>query len=103
MARGQFEKGQKKIEGSGRQAGSTNKVTRLMREMLRGAAEDNMDRFLEELDSLHGEKYVNAYLTMCKFILPTLQSVRVDDTNTAARSITEKLIALSEKNLKSDK
>lgn len=66
-----------------------------MREMLRGAAEDNMDRFLEELDTLHGEKYVNAYLTMCKFILPTLQSVKVDDTNTATRSITMKLMELS--------
>ena len=96
----QFEKGGQKPEGSGRKAGSTNKVTRLMREALRGAAEDNMGRFLEELDKLHGEKYVNAYLTMCKFILPTLQSVRVDDTNTAARSITEKLIALSEKSAK---
>ena len=95
-----FEKGGAKPEGSGRKPGSGNKVTRLMREMLRGAAEDNMDRFLEELDALHGEKYVNAYLTMCKFILPTLQSVKVDDKNTATRSITEKLIELSSRSAK---
>lgn len=97
-----FVKGQERAEGAGRKPGTTNKVTRQMREMLRGAAEGNMDRFLEELDTLHGEKYVNAYLTMCKFILPTLQSVRVDDTNTAARSITEKLIELSAKSIKKE-
>lgn len=93
----QFEKGMTRPDGAGRKPGSSNKVTRLMREMLRGAAEDNMERFLEELDTLHGEKYVNAYLTMCKFILPTLQSVKVDDTNTATRSITMKLMELSAK------
>ena len=94
-----FEKGHEPVKGAGRPPGSSNKVTKQMREMLRGAAEGNMERFLKELDTLHGEKYVNAYLTMCKFILPTLQSVRVDDTNTAARSITNKLIELSAKSI----
>ena len=94
---GKFEKGMPRPEGAGRKAGSSNVVTRQMREMLRGAAEGNMSRFLEELDTLHGEKYVTAYLTMCKFVLPTLQSVKVDDKNTATRSITMKLMELCDK------
>ena len=96
-----FEKGMTRPDGAGRKAGSSNVVTRQMREMIRGAAEGNMDRFLAELNTLHGEKYVNAYLTMIKFVLPTLQSVKVDDTNSATRSITAKLLELSAK--KADK
>lgn len=98
-----FVKGMARPEGAGRKAGSSNLVTRQMREMLRGAAEGNLDRFLEELNSLHGDKYVNAYLTMCKFVLPTLQSVKVDDVNSSTRSITMKLIELSEKSSAKDK
>ena len=98
-----FTKGMTRPDGAGRKPGSSNVVTRQMREMLRGAAEGHMERFLEELDTLHGEKYVNAYLTMCKFVLPTLQSVKVDDINTTTRSITMKLLELRERSAGKDK
>ena len=98
-----FKKGETRPEGAGRKPGSANLVTRQMREMLRSAAEGNMDRFLEELDTLHGEKYVNAYLTMCKFVMPTLQAVKVDDANSATRSITLKLMELSAQTSKNEK
>ena len=68
-----------------------------MRDLMRKAAEDGYEKFTQELNKLSGEKYVNAYLTMCKFCIPTLQSVKVDDVTPAHRSITAKLNALAEK------
>lgn len=85
-----------KKRGVGRPPGAANLVTRQMRELMMVAAEDNYDKFVVELQKLSGEKFVNAYLAMCKFVLPQLQSVNLKDVTPERRSITLKLQALSE-------
>lgn len=82
--------------GKGRIKGSQNKVTKAIREMLKDTAEAGLGKFMTELFTLSGEKYVNAYLQLCRFIVPTLQSVKIDDVDKSARSITVKLKELRE-------
>lgn len=86
-----FKPGHDKLPGAGRPKGSQDKVSRPMRALLSGHLEDSFERFKSELADLEGKEYVEAYLKALKFVLPQLQSLKVDDVTGGTRSITLKL------------
>lgn len=72
-----------KIPGSGSKKGQKYKTSEI-RELFRNAAGQNFERYLEEMDKLKGKAYVDAYLAMVHYVIPTVSSVKVDDNGGAA-------------------
>jgi hypothetical protein len=63
-----FTKGDENINRLGRPKGSKNKLYSTRRFLFNGL-EDNRDKFLTELKTLKGEKFVSYYLKMLEFVL----------------------------------
>ena len=63
-----FKKGDENINRLGRPVGSKNKLYTTRRFLFNGL-ESNRDKFLYELKTLKGEKFVSYYLKMLEFVL----------------------------------
>ena len=63
-----FTKGDDNINRLGRPVGSKNKLYSTRRFIFNGL-EDNRDKFLYELKTLKGEKFVNYYLKLLEYVL----------------------------------
>ena len=74
-----FEKGDKNINRLGRPIGSKNRLY-ATRSFIFNLLENNRDKLMIELDSLHGEKYVQLYMRLLEFVLAkrTNQILKVD-------------------------
>lgn len=74
-----FEKGDKNINRLGRPIGSKNRLY-ATRRFIFNLLENNRDKLMIELDSLHGEKYVQLYMRLLEFVLAkrTNQILKVD-------------------------
>ena len=70
-----FEKGNKY---GGRQKGSANKSTEIVKRTIANAMELSESRLMQELNNLEGTEYINAYTKLAKYIIPTLQSKSID-------------------------
>lgn len=75
-------KGVQKTKGSGRKAGTPNKITRTMRELLSDFCTENYDEFLRSWNRIDEPKDKCAiYLKAQEFVTPKLSSVDLQDRN----------------------
>lgn len=80
----------------GRKKGTPNKVSGELRERLSALLIANFDEFQTRMDSIvKNEEYCSTYLQMCKFVLPTLQSVDLDAQVSPDETIADRLCKLS--------
>lgn len=90
----------------GRQKGSTNKSTEVVKRTIANAMELSESRLMQELNSLEGVDYINAYTKLAKYIVPTLQSksidmeVKSDDVPLWIENLTEEDAKLIEEGLR---
>ena len=61
-------------QGKGRPKNSVNKVSALVKEAVANILEEQQDIFLDRLEKLNPKDYVNAYIGLMKFIVPTLKA-----------------------------
>lgn len=59
-------------------------LTKQIRNKYKELLNSEFERFKTELNTLHGDKYVAAYLAMSKFVIPTISSVQVDSEGAVA-------------------
>jgi len=66
-----FEKG---VSGNpnGRPAGSTNKSTQAIREIVQGIVDNQISKIETELNGLTGKEYISAITGLMEFVLPKL-------------------------------
>ncbi len=81
-----FEKGHKKIAGSGRAQGTKNKNTEI-RNFLRDFMCDNRKAFCQAFDRLPDRDKCVLYLKAAEYVLPKLQSVQFEDTKESNSAI----------------
>jgi hypothetical protein len=72
-----FEKGQKKIEGSGKTKGSENKVTKEAREVFKSIMEGEVDNVKEALDEIRAKSPFNYILCFSK-LAPYFMPKQID-------------------------
>lgn len=85
-------KGEGKTPGSGRKKGTPNKVTIKLRESIKKFAEDNFDEFVEDWRMIEEPKdRAEVYIKMCRYVVPTLQSVSFEDETAKKITIEEKM------------
>lgn len=65
----------------GRQKGSTNIVTRTTRDIIKDIVDRNIDKVDEKLSKLKPKDFCDVFLGLCKYVVPTLQSISLDDAN----------------------
>ena len=63
-------------------------VTEGLKEALSEVLVKQKKRFAEELDLLSGTQFVNKYIDILKFVLPTMSAQKVDTVNAAPIQIT---------------
>lgn len=63
--------------GEGRKKGSLNKKTVALREFVALVVTGDQDKFLTELATLKGDKYISAYLMMLEYCTPKLARIEV--------------------------
>lgn len=81
---------------NGRPKGAQNVEKKELRKLIKALAEKKFDDFEKKLDAIDKpELYCRVYIDMIKFVLPTLQSVTLDDTTNKEKTIEERLNELS--------
>ncbi|HMT02718.1 MAG: hypothetical protein BWY74_04062 [Firmicutes bacterium ADurb.Bin419] len=65
----QFKKGER---NTGRQKGTKNKNTLVIETFAKTIVEGGMDKFQNELNSLTGKPYIEAYMTLFEYVKPKL-------------------------------
>jgi hypothetical protein len=65
----------------GRKKGVGNKNNQALKELVKGFLTDNHTDFLNHLKSLDSKGYVNAYISMLRYALPTLKQMDVKQEN----------------------
>ena len=68
-----FKKGDKKPEKSGKKKGSVNQKTQQWETFSEYCLNGGLKRFEQELNSLEGKDFVNAFTTLLEFHKPKLQ------------------------------
>ncbi len=71
----------KKLKTGGRSAGTPNKATAEVREKFSLLLENNFDKMQKDIDLLEPKDRLNVLIQISKFVLPTLQSIDLDNTN----------------------
>ena len=79
----------------GRRRGSANHITRLTRELLTDFMTENYDGFKDAMAQLPAIDFVRAYISIIKYVVPTLQSVSMEQNKSKQTTIEETLIKLS--------
>lgn len=75
----------------GRAKGTPNKITTELRDKFRQFAQENFEMFETEWKGLEGKDKCKVFIDICKFVVPSLTSVELNDT-TEQRSEVEDLI-----------
>ncbi len=74
-----FKKGDSNINTKGRKKNVKNKNTATLKHLITSALTDTYNKFLNELDSLKGRDFVNAYTNLLKYNLPTLKATEITE------------------------
>lgn len=81
----------------GRSAGTPNKTTATVRALITQLVNDNFDDFLQTYHSIEKAKDKAAiFIDLCKFVVPSLQSVALTTEEGQDRSIEESLSAMAQ-------
>lgn len=92
---GQFKKGHRKI--GGKQKGYESPMKKEFRVLLSDFCFSNFEDFKKALLECEPKDYCRFYLDMVKYIIPTLQSITLDNESGITNDFTQKLIELSGK------
>ncbi len=81
-----FEKG---VSGNpnGRPAGSTNKSTQAIREIVHGIVDNQISKIETELNSLSGKEYISAITGLMEFVLPKLSRTDLKSADDGVKQI----------------
>lgn len=74
-----FQKGDKNINTAGRKKNVANRNTAVLKELITDTIQDNYSTFLERLNALNDKEYINAYISLLRYILPTLKATEVKE------------------------
>lgn len=80
----------------GRKAGVPNKVTGEIRQKISDFIALNMDEFQKNMALLKPKDYCDVYLGLCKYAIPALQAITLDDARETTKTIEDQLKKLSE-------
>ncbi|MEG2151414.1 MAG: hypothetical protein RRY36_09370 [Bacteroidaceae bacterium] len=75
----------------GRTVGTPNKVTKELRSLMSDLAKEDFEIFKLKLLSCKPADFCSLYIAMCKFILPSLSAVDINDTRAEENSFSGKL------------
>ena len=84
---GKFLPGTPPPAGVGRPAGSTNRITASLREVLAARTSSRIDRLFDELDDLQGKEYVQAVFKLLDYFIPRPQAITIDRVSTVEELI----------------
>lgn len=80
----------------GRAKGTPNKATKAIRDMISKFVTDKSKDFVKEWEAIENPKdKAKLYLEACKFVLPSLQSVTINDETDKNKTVEDDLKALS--------
>lgn len=74
---------EKRLKTGGRQAGTPNVMTTVLRHKLKIIIEQELDRLPEMLDQMTPEQRVQVIVKLCAFCLPKVQSVVYEEGESA--------------------
>lgn len=80
----------------GRKKGIPNKTTTETRQLLKSIVDDKFDEFKQRMKDLPDKEFCQLYIQMCKFIVPSLQSVKIEDGSAVKMEVIERLKERSE-------
>lgn len=76
-----FKAGHKTNEGRSNRKGVQNKTTKQTKELITKFMEDKFESVVAEFDRMEGADKVRTYFSLVKFVMPTLASVKVEESN----------------------
>ena len=74
-----FSKNDKNINTKGRKPNSLNRNTKQSKELLVEFMQSNYSMFLERLNNLNDKDYCSNYISLLKYILPTLKATEITE------------------------
>ena len=74
-----FTKNDKNINRDGKKRGLKNKNTKELKEFINDLLKDNYGAFIDHLNSLSSKDYVNTYVSLLKYNLPTLKATEIKE------------------------
>jgi hypothetical protein len=81
----------------GRKKGTPNKITADVRILFSDFAQENFSEFAESFNEIDDpEKKCKVYIDLCRYVVPALQSVNVNDVTEKKKTIEAALEKLSE-------
>lgn len=88
-----FTKNDKNINTNGRKKNVPNKNTAVLKELITETIQDNYSNFNNRLNSLNDKDFVQAYISVLKYVLPTLKAMEVkENTNELPKEIQIEII-----------
>ena len=74
-----FKKGDKNINTKGRKPNTLNKTTKQSKELLADFMQCNYSTFLKRLNNLNDKDYCSNYISLLRYILPTLKATEITE------------------------
>ena len=74
-----FTKNDKNINTKGRKPNSLNRTTKQSKELLADFMQFNYSTFLERLNNLNDKDYCSNYISLLRYILPTLKATEITE------------------------
>lgn len=75
----------------GRKKGTPNKTTSETRQLVQHVVAEQFDEFKKRMKELPDKEFCQVYLQMCKFVIPSLQSVKIEDGSAVKMEVIERL------------
>lgn len=79
------------IKLGGRKKGTPNKTTAETRQLIQEAVNMQFDEFKKRMNTLPDKEFCQVYIQMCKFVIPSLQSVKIEDGSAVKMEVIERL------------
>lgn len=86
-----FSKNDKNINTAGRKLNSLNKTTKQSKELLSEFMQSNYNTFLKRLNNLNDKDYCSNYISLLRYIIPTLKASEVKEVKTNDYNNAEKI------------
>jgi len=74
-----FQKGDKNINTAGRKKNVVNRNTAVIKALITNTIQDSYSDFNTRLNALNDKDFVQAYVSLLKYVLPTLKAMEVKE------------------------